>query len=354
MDRMRAFIHIGLAKTGTKSIQFALAQRRSKLLHAGWLFPTLGTSTNRSGHHGLAWHLQRASHEHPALRNFELASFRATIAAAVNHNVVISSEGLSALSADQQGIRSLLALFPNHEVFVIAYVREQAELLNSLYAQILDDLTYPGSIHEFVGRAMAHGRFKYLNLFHSWQSVLGERLLVRPFDTQELRCGDVVKDFAGLLGLNEPLKPLPPDRKNKQPNPLQLAVLIGMIRRLAASGETWTLYSDRHRYLRKLIAEILDDPELAMDEAYWGIGPVWIKRVREHYEQPNAAFFSSVLGREFSFTATTRVRRRNAIGYAELPLSLRSRLEARLSDGLADAPREAVPASGSADLLALS
>src|SRR4051794_5399373 len=115
MGSKRAFVHIGLAKTGTKSIQFALAQRRSKLRRAGWIFPKEGTTTNRSGHHGLAWHLQGAKHQHPGLLGFDPVSFKTAVEAAKDQHVIISSEDLSALSTKRDAILSLLTCFPQHE-----------------------------------------------------------------------------------------------------------------------------------------------------------------------------------------------------------------------------------------------
>lgn len=350
MTRMRAVIHIGLAKTGTKSVQFAFAQRRSKLMRAGWLFPREGTTNNRSGHHGLAWYLQGASHHHPALRTFDPVAFGEMISAAGDCNLLISSEGLSTLAADETAIQSLLDLFGNHDVTVIAYVREQSELLNSYYAQILKDLTYPGSMHEFLDRTMAGDQFNYVKLFRPWRRTMGSRLIVRPFERQELQGGDVVTDIAGLLGVDDAIRPLPKDRKNEKASPLQVAVLTGIITMLADSGETWGPYSARHRHLRKVVADILGDPELSSGDAYWGMDPDWADRVRAHYAASNAHFFSEILGRHFTFSAATRHRQCNAVTYGELSQGLRRKIEDRLRDGLASAPREASEAGSQADL----
>ena len=339
MESKRAFIHIGLAKTGTKSIQFALAQRRSKLSQAGWVFPLEGTSSNRGGHHGLAWHLQGASHQHPALRRFDVCSFRCAIAAAAGQNIVISSEELSLLR-DESAIRSLLSLFPTHEVYVVAYVREQAELLNSLYVETLELLDCLETVGGFVARDLSVDGQNYQRIFRVWRNLLGRRLVVRPFDPDELRGGDVVKDFAALLEIEEALHPLPIDHKNVRLNPLQVASLLGFAQNLVTSGQTWSLFSERHRHLRTLIADILNDPDLAMAESYWGIGAVWVQRIREHYRASNAAFFAEVTGAPFCFSAARRVKRRNAVAYRTLAADLRTRLERKLLDGLQNAPGE--------------
>ena len=333
MFRKRAFIHIGLAKTGTKSIQFALAQRRSKLASAGWLFPVEGTSSNRGGHHGLAWHIQGAAHQHPALLRFDLSSFKSTIAAAGERNIIISSEELSQLS-DENAIRSFLLLFPAHDVYVVAYVREQADLLNSLYAEVLKDLSYLQPIGDFLMRALAVDRYNYQKSFRIWRSLLGDRLLLRPFDREGLRGGDVVRDFAALLEIEEALHPLPADHRNPLLNPLQVAAILGLARKLSEQGQSWTLYSHKHRYLRRTAMDILSDPDLAVAEPYWGIGPVWVHRIRDHYRASNLEFFSEMVGAPFCFSATRRARKRNAVAYRELAPQLRQRLERKLLEAL--------------------
>jgi len=249
MTANRAFIHIGLHKTGTKSIQFALAQRRSRLARGNWLYPREGTTSNRSGHHGLAWYLHRASHRHPGLLKFDLAAFQAEIASAGTRDIIVSSEEPSRLSRNKFSIETVLGLFPAHEVFVVAYVREQAEFLNSLYTEVLKDMTYPSSIGNFVARRLQADQDNYLALLQLWHQRLGRRLLVRPYDRTEMYGGDAVRDFAHLVSIDDIVRPLPAERKNLQHNTWQVAVLIGLSRLLKKRDERWDHNSDRHRYL---------------------------------------------------------------------------------------------------------
>ena len=336
MTANRAFIHIGLHKTGTKSIQFALAQRRSRLARGNWLYPREGTTSNRSGHHGLAWYLQGASHRHPGLLKFDLAAFQAEIASAGTRDIIVSSEELSKLSRNKFSIETVLGLFPAHEVFVVVYVREQAEFLNSLYTEVLKDMTYPSSIGNFVARRLQADQDNYLALLQLWHQRLGRRLLVRPYDRTEMYGGDTVRDFAHLMSIDDIVRPLPAERKNLQHNTWQVAVLIGLSRLLKKRDERWDHHSDRHRYLRRAVDDILQDPELRAGEPYWGLGPGVVRRVREHYESSNTALFRSVLGRDFEFSQCRIHRKRRSVKYEELPDALRKRLEERLMAGLAD------------------
>jgi hypothetical protein len=337
MERKRAFIHIGLAKTGTKSIQLALAQRRSKLARAGWVFPKEG-STNRSGHHGFAWYLEGATHQHPGLQRFDLATFKAAIVASDDKNIIISSEGLSALSANEKRIRSLLSYFPNHDVVAIAYVREQAQLVNSFYGEFLSNLADPGPIEAFATRALQQDLYNYLRYFRLWKMLLGKNLIVRPYDLAELKDGDIVEDFAQLLEIGPALKPYPIDRQNTGNNVLQVAVLIGLIRRLSDMKQHWEPYSPKHRHLKAVVTGILSDPDLQGAEPYWGLDSTWAQQLRQHYKETNEAFFLEMLQRKFEFGAVGTPRRYNAITYQDLAPGLRTRLEDMLIAGLEAEP----------------
>jgi hypothetical protein len=347
MARNRAFLHIGLAKTGTKSIQFALARRRSRLLQGGWIFPTQGTTTNRSGHHALAWRLQGDSHLHPALRRFDLDAFKQLVANSAEQNLIVSSEELAALSREAD-IRALLDIFQTHDVFVIAYIREQAEFMNSFYAQILEELDYTQTIDQFVAKEI--DSFNYGRWLSNWKEILGHRFIVRPFDPMEFPSGDVVHDFAQVLGIEDLLKPLSGIRENTHNNPLQTAVLLGFSRLLADRGEHWERYSPKHRQLRAVVTSILEDPELKSQETYWGLDAELVARIRDHYAESNREFFLSTLGRTFEFSSHRSHRKQQSVCYEDLPQELRTKLERKLLEALSnnESSAEAAPANLSA------
>lgn len=328
----RVFIHIGLAKTGTKSIQFALARRRRKLARSGWVYPVEGTTNSRSGHHAFAWFIQGATHDHPGLKRFDILAFRAAVAAAKDQNLIISSETLSVFSRHEDCIHRLLGHFPDHEVTVIAYAREQADLVNSRYGEILSDLTDPGPIDVFAARLQEGDILNYPRYFSIWKQVLGSRLIVRPFDPAEFEGGNLIVDFAHLLQIAPILAPYPSEHINAGYNVLQAAMLIGLVRHLSQGPRRWERHSDLHRQLRRTVAGILTDPALQDAESYWGLSAERTGGIRDHFRESNAAFFSAALGKTFEFSATHRLRRCNALAYEDLPLALRQRAEQLLQE----------------------
>jgi hypothetical protein len=335
MALKRVFIHIGLAKTGTKSIQFALARRRGKLARSGWLYPVEGTTNNRSGHHAFAWSVQGATHEHPGLKRFDIAAFKTAVGAAKNENLIISSEGLSGLSRDEGSIHRLLGHFPDHEPTVIAYAREQADVVNSRYGEILSDLTYPGPIDAFAEHLQESDILDYPRFFRNWAQILGPRLTVRPFDLAEFKGGDLVDDFAGLLEIAPILTPYPSEHRNIGYNFLQAAMLQGLVEHLSQGQQRWERHSNLYRQLRRTMADILSDPALQEGDSYWGLSAERTQSLRSRFRESNAAFFSAALGKPFEFSAARRLRACNAIGYGDLPLALRQRAEALLQQTFA-------------------
>lgn len=332
MPLKRVFIHIGLAKTGTKSIQFALAQRRRKLARSGWTYPVEGTTNSRSGHHAFAWFVQGATHDHPGLKRFDILAFGAAVAAAKDQNLIISSETLSVFSRNEDGIHRLLGYFPDHEVTVIAYAREQADLINSRYGEILSDLTDPGPIDVFAAKLQEGDIFNYPRYFSVWKQVLGSRLIVRPFDPAEFEGGNLIKDFAHVLQMGPVLAPYPDEHRNTGYNVLQMAMLTGLVQHLSQGQRRWKRYSDLHRQLRRTVADILADPGLQDAESYWGLSAERTEGIRDHFQESNTAFFSAGLGKTFEFSATRRLRRCNAVAYEDLPLVLRQRAEELLQE----------------------
>jgi hypothetical protein len=261
------------------------------------------------------------------LKRFDVAAFKTAIVSAENKNIVISSEGLSALSNKEQRIQSLLEYFPNHEVVVIAYVREQADLINSRYGEILGNLNDPGSVDDFAARIQEADLFNYPRFFRIWKRLLGPNLIVRPFDLAELKGRDIVEDFADQLQIAAILKPYPAEHKNTGNNVLQTAMLAGLVQILSESKQRWEPYSELHRRLRRTISSILDDQELQGAESYWGLSAERTKSLRDHYRESNATFFSEWLGKPFEFSSVSRQRRCNAIAYGDLPAALRNRSE---------------------------
>lgn len=337
--RRCAVIHIGMPKTGTKSIQFALAQRRSKLAKAGWRYPLSGTTFNRGGHHALAWYLSGEKFDEPSLSRFTSIAFESEISD--NLDIIVSSEVFFYFGQREDLIRSLLSLFAGREVFVVVYLREQADFLNSMYVETLKDLYFGGSIGFFAEHRLQVDCDNYHELLRKWRELLNDRLIVRPFG------GNSVQDFSGLLGIDAVLQPLPTERRNQVKTIAQVAVLIQFIRTLKTRGESWEHMSERHRHFRKLASKLLDDCELKSYEPYWGLGAARVRSIRDRYREANAT-----LG--LAFSNIDEIPKRNAIVFSDLPMALRQRMSASFVRYLDDHQKQSTLASGACDSVDVS
>ena len=149
---MKILLHIGTAKTGSTALQRTLAANRDALAQAGVLFPDSLVGYG-FGHIGLYWLTLRPDeldrtrfvaghldHRQFAERQMRLRdSLAREIDAARPDVLILSSEHLSVLMKTPEqvaAVRSLVNAFGT-EVEVHLCLREQADLLGSLYAEMI-------------------------------------------------------------------------------------------------------------------------------------------------------------------------------------------------------------------------
>lgn len=204
-------LHIGISKTGTSSIQRALAAVRPALGAAGIHY----ASSPGHANHGL---LPMSLVPTGALRGFNpllwegigpearLARFRAEFAAemaalpAAARRVVFSAEqcaGLLNSPARVAALRELLA--PHAAAFrVIVYLRRQDRHFASGYVQSMrvGHVVPPG-----FGPGGEDGLYDYAALLDRWAGVFGAAAVTpRIFEPESLAGGDAVDDFLAAIG----------------------------------------------------------------------------------------------------------------------------------------------------------
>lgn len=206
----KLYIHIGLGKTGTTSIQESLAQSRPILNSKGILYPKAGTMGIGNGlaHHELAsckdslkeaeiyWEILAEQKEYEC------------------HSVVLSSELFTTASDTMIDFSKEF-----DDVIVIAYVREQVSLIESVYLthQVMD-MTFEG-IHSNTGMkyiagieefwALTLGGFDFKSMLFTWVNSFGkDKIKARLYHPRDDNF-DVLDDFYYLIDINamEMLKP---------------------------------------------------------------------------------------------------------------------------------------------------
>jgi hypothetical protein len=201
---MRLVLHIGLPKTGTTSIQRALAARRKPLAAAGICFPvSAGGGVAQNLHRVGSTEDKAGPRAREAVRQF-CDALTAEIRALPEGTqaVVLSAEQCSLLLRDATRIgklRDFLApLFAS--IQVVIYLRRQDLHAASLYAQGLRRGRLAPPDLDAVAREFG-GLYDYQGLIGHWESAFGEgAVLPRIFEPAKLTNADVVADFFRLFG----------------------------------------------------------------------------------------------------------------------------------------------------------
>jgi len=209
MDDRKIFIHIGLEKTGTTSIQDFLFNNTEKLKTKSIFYPTeLGAN-----HTSLCiYSAQREciGNLAPEKKNIKIKeNFPQIMKSIIKEfdesdceNLVFSNEHLSSRLKNTNDIENLKRLFDHYTypVKIIVYIRNQVDLLESLYFEGIK----AGGKENLNDWANHFNYFEldYIKLLGAWESVFGkESIIVRLFDRHVLKNGDAIDDFLDVFSV---------------------------------------------------------------------------------------------------------------------------------------------------------
>lgn len=200
------FIHIGLSKAGSATIQTFLDTHESALRELSVDYPRLGR-LNRNAHHNFANELKGRSDRFNPLSGSvsELADY---LREARHRTTVLSSEGFWTCSA--QAVRRFAASLAgvNAPIRIILVIRDMVDIAPSTYAQEVRHGIRTFDFDSFFGQKQAHDRFNAFEAAKRWADAFGwEALVVRVLDPAMLLGGDLITDFLGQIGL-DPESPL--------------------------------------------------------------------------------------------------------------------------------------------------
>ncbi len=193
--RRKLVFHIGHQKTGTTTIQNALAASRVRVEGARILYPA------RMAHNYLKNHVLRYAQDGAVMEGRAgmpgLTAISQELAAGGYDFAVFSGEAFA--DFDPALLRRALDRFFLPHVTdhtVLCYVRPHAARVLSSFAEQTKIGMHSGSLQEFHEKALKKGRFKYAIKLSPWVQAFGERFVVRPMVRQELEQGSVLHDFA--------------------------------------------------------------------------------------------------------------------------------------------------------------
>ncbi|MEJ1158641.1 hypothetical protein [Prosthecomicrobium sp. N25] len=218
----KLFLHIGMPKAGSTSIQEAFDAHRAALRAHGINYPDLGPSHSKvylalfsAKKLKLRTRVTKHLGADEALEDYDLGELERVLAAELtfgNAPVTVSSgEMLFRFSARQ--CRDLKAFLDPHfsEIRIVAYLREPIGLANSRAQQNVKGGRETLSAMADL-KAIRSGRSAlvphYREALETWMGVFGrDALEIREFDRKAFLGGDLVTDFAALVGVPEDLRP---------------------------------------------------------------------------------------------------------------------------------------------------
>ncbi|HEY6579309.1 MAG TPA: hypothetical protein VIY09_08295, partial [Rhizomicrobium sp.] len=205
----QCWLHIGIEKTGTTTIQRFLAANRAALLEQNCLYPV---APGRVSHLDLVAYALDDSRidgvrkarglldaaQIGAFRNELLRALQKETAASGAATLILSSELLGSRVRHRTEIERIEALCARFArgTKILVYLRNQVDLLVSRYTNVIQN----GGEEKFRigGVAIAD----YAAVLDRWAAVFGrENIAVRRFEPADFDGGDLLSDFAAVVGL---------------------------------------------------------------------------------------------------------------------------------------------------------
>ncbi|MCV3353314.1 hypothetical protein OJP16_06220 [Campylobacter lari] len=251
---MTAYVHIGIPKTGTTSIQNFLKQNYDLLIREGYLYPKSlrGFEEQYSRewfqHRELASIIKKSKVSGLTVEDTEkLKLFREEIFGF--QKVIISSELLYDSLIDFDCIlhcKNILKELGFKKIKIIIYLREPAELFQSICSQSIKncyDQHVCFKLPEYSG--ILNHRCSYSKNLFNWGQVFGkENLIVKLFDKSEFVEQNLLKDFVSCLGINWNEWFVIPDKTNESLDVVGSEILLRINKRLPL------IVSEKNNFLR--------------------------------------------------------------------------------------------------------
>lgn len=210
------FLHVGLQKTGTTSLQHRLMGAAGPLAAAG-IDPLPTAAGPGPAHHNAAWEWAGHRRHDPALPGMEALVAAASTSPA--RHLFVSCEAFGNLPADR--VAALGLLLAEFRIRPVICLRNPLDWAESLYAQACKQ-GQPGSFTTFTDRLAAMGRLDPVALLARWNTVAA------PQDGPVVPVihehhADITLPVAALLGLDPARVPPATGRRNLSLNEVFVA-----------------------------------------------------------------------------------------------------------------------------------
>lgn len=279
----KLFLHIGLPKTATTTIQNFLILNHQRLIEKGWLYPV--AARQYMAHHllGNFFRTRKLDWIGEADPEQVKADLLAEIRATKCDNVIMSTESL--ISATQ--IADIRAYFSDFEVEVVVFLRRQDDWLESAYQERLKNGPKIASTRRYL-TSQIQG-LDYYKMLRSWADVFGnDHIRVGLFERSAERLS-VEETFLRLIGAGMDPDYVMPEKMNSRLNRDCLA-FFGRMPETRRVGLKFTNYA----------AVLREYSEINPDAPEWkkAWSPAERREIMERFAASNERVARKFLGRE--------------------------------------------------------
>lgn len=228
---MTAYIHIGMHKTGTTSIQTFLEANRKFLLNQKIYCPRSCTMWNRVQHRMLKFILEEYLHTNINNENIiqniktvkfiqELKNLKKEIAENSDNIFLFSDEGFSWWFTSKQKIQLIKQFFKElgfNKIILIIYLRDFQDFFNSLASEDIKNNNLIFKTNLIANENPDINSYNYSYICQNYSEVFGkENLIVRLFDKNEFYNEELLKDFIHAINLKWDANFILPCRQNER------------------------------------------------------------------------------------------------------------------------------------------
>ncbi|EAJ0361232.1 hypothetical protein ACS0H5_000419, partial [Campylobacter lari] len=292
-------MHIGIAKTGTTSIQDFLKLNYDYLINEGFLYPKSLRGIEEQYSREWSQHRELASIiKATKVRGFskqdieKLNLFRKEICGF--KNIIISSEMLHDSLIDLDYIlhcKNILQDLGFKKNKIIIYLREPAELFQSICSQSIKNCYEQDVCFNLPGQSdITKRRCSHNKTLANWGKIFGkENLIVRLFDKKEFYQQDLLKDFVSCLGISWNKLFVIPNKTNESLDVIGSEILLRVNKKLplVLSGKNNFLRGNLLFYVEKYFS----DPKIKIAPPK-GVYQSYIEYFEESNEWVRKEFFS--------------------------------------------------------------
>ena len=192
---MKIYLHIGIHKTGSTTLQHFLDVNREVFNKKGFFYPD--SKTDFAGHHNLFWEFIEKNRFYE--NGITWADLFDQIDNLESNAMILSSENFCRLTPDR--ISWIREKFSNFDVKVIIYLRRQDKLIHSNYAHEVKVGKEVPEFETYLKERVDTQEFNFMSILSPWKEVFGEdNIVVRPFEVKQLFKEDLIEDFLNIIG----------------------------------------------------------------------------------------------------------------------------------------------------------